>query len=539
VGSRAAALRRVLATPGLRRLELAFLGFGAAEYGVWVTVLVYAYQRGGTPTAATIAVVQLVPAAIVAPLAARLVDRRGGAVMIRIGYVAQAGAMGLTATSVVLGAPAVVVYAGAVLAASAVTMTRPAQAAVLPGLVDQPAELTAANVVSGWVESVSMLIGPALAGVMIDLGGPGASIGLFAVVVCGSAVLVGGLPDATRPQRTVVGSDAPRADPSLVRMLGREPGLAALIAILGLEFVAIGAVDVLVVVLALKVLALGASGAGYLAASFGAGAVLGGVVAVSLVGGRLVAALVGAALAWGAAFLALGAWPTVGGAFFLLAGAGACRTVLDVSGRAILQRGVPVDGLGRIFGVLEGVAMIGLAVGSISVPVLVAIGGAAAPLVGLGALLVVGVLAAASALTPLERGAPAVEVELALLRGSPIFGMLAPPVLEGLARALIARSVTPGEVVVREGDAGNHYYLVGDGDLAVSLGGREVGRLGPGDGFGELALLDGGIRKATVAARGSATIYALAREPFLEAVTRSHHARQAAERLVGEFKPDP
>src|SRR5206468_2924954 len=107
---------------------------------------------------------------------------------------------------------------------------------------------------------------------------------------------VGGLPDAARPQRTVVESDAPRADPSLMRMLGREPGLAALIGILGLEFVAIGAVDVLVVVLALKVLPLGASGAGYLAAAFGAGAVLGGVAAVSLVGGRLVTALVGAAL---------------------------------------------------------------------------------------------------------------------------------------------------------------------------------------------------------------------------------------------------
>ena len=368
MGSRTAALRRVLASPGLRRLEVAFLGFGAAEYGVWVTVLVYAYQRGGTATAATVAVVQLVPAAIVAPLAARLVDRRGGAAMIRIGYLAQAGAMGLTATALALGAPALVAYAGAVVAACAVTTTRPAQAALLPGLVDQPAELTAANVVCGWAESLSMLIGPALAGLMIDLGGPAASMALFAVLVSGSAVLVGALRDpSSRAISADAGSDGPRTEPSVLRIFGGEPGLPALTTVLGLEFVAVGAVDVLVVVLALKVLALGASGAGYLAAAFGAGAVLGGILAVGLVGGRMVAPLVGAGLVWGAAFLALGVWPTVGGAFLLLAGAGACRTVLDVSGRAILQRVAPVDRLGRIFGVLEGVAMTGLAVGSISV----------------------------------------------------------------------------------------------------------------------------------------------------------------------------
>lgn len=530
MGSRAAALRRVLARPGLRRLEIAFLGFGAAEYGVWVTVLVYAYQRGGTATAATIAVVQLVPAAIVAPLAARLVDSRGGAAMIRIGYLTQATAMGLTAVTLALGAPALVAYASAVVAACAVTTTRPAQAALLPGLVGEPAELTAANVVSGWVESLSMLIGPALAGLMIGLGGPGASMALFAVLVSGSAVLVGALRDPfPRASSADAGSDGPRREPSVLRIFGAEPGLAALTAVLGLEFVAVGAVDVLVVVLALKVLALGASGAGYLAAAFGAGAVLGGILAVRLVGGRLVAPLVGAGLAWGTAFLVLGVWPTAGGAFLLLAGAGACRTVLDVSGRAIIQRVAPVDRLGRIFGVLEGVAMTGLAVGSISVGVLVALGGDRAPLVVLGALLVVGILVAAAALAPLEQPTPRLELELALLRGSPLFAMLAPPVLERLAHALTRRAVARGEVVVREGDSGDRFYLVGEGDLAVSRGGREIGALGRGDGFGELALLDGGPRRATVTARLASTVYSLERGPFLAALTGSHHVGQAAD----------
>jgi CRP-like cAMP-binding protein len=110
--------------------------------------------------------------------------------------------------------------------------------------------------------------------------------------------------------------------------------------------------------------------------------------------------------------------------------------------------------------------------------------------------------------------------------------MLPAPVLEGLARALVRRVVPGDEVVVREGESGDRFYLVAAGRLAVSTGGARVGTLGPGDGFGEIALLRDGLRTATVTTCGPATLYALGRAPFLEAVTGSHHARRAAEELV-------
>src|SRR6202011_3143985 len=116
---------------------------------------------------AAIAVIQLIPAAVVAPWGAGLAERRGATVALRLGYVAQSLSVGACATAILLDAPAPIAYAGAVVAASAVTLTRPAQGALLPSLVDSPAELTAANVVSGWVESVSLLVGPALAGGLI------------------------------------------------------------------------------------------------------------------------------------------------------------------------------------------------------------------------------------------------------------------------------------------------------------------------------------------------------------------------------------
>ena len=190
---RFAVLRRALTSPRLRRVEAAFLGFGISEYGVWVVVLVFAYRRSGTTGAGVIAAVQLLPAAVVAPLTARLIEARGAAATLVAGYVAQAVSVGTTAALMLSGAPSPIVYAGAVIASCAVTLTRPAQSALLPAVVETPAQLTAANVVSGWVDNLSVLAGPFIASVVLVSAGPGWAMTVFAVVVAGSAVMVGPL----------------------------------------------------------------------------------------------------------------------------------------------------------------------------------------------------------------------------------------------------------------------------------------------------------------------------------------------------------
>jgi MFS family permease len=538
VGQRAAVLRRVAANPALRRVEAAFLGFSCAENGVWVSILVYAYERGGTTVAAAIAVIQLLPAAAAAPIASRLTDRRGGAAGLWVGYVAQALTIAATAALLLGGAPSVAAYAAAVLAASAVTFTRPAQAALLPTLVEDPRELTAANVVTGWLDSSSFLAGPAAAGILIAVDGPGLACALFAAWVGFSAVLVA--PLAARA-RTAPPTVAPPAEDHGMRpapvlsALRSEAGVTTLVGVVALQFVALGALDVLVVVLAIKVLALGPSGAGYLNAAFGAGGVAGGFFAMGVIRPhRLVPPLVLGGLGWGAAFLVLGAWPTAVGAFALLAAAGAGRTLLDVSGRTLLQRTVASYVRGRVFGVLEGASMLGLAVGSASVPALAYLGGPRAAVAGIGALLLLAAGATARTLTRLEVSAPAADTELALLRGSSIFGALAAPQLEELARSLVREHAAAGDIVIREGDRGDRFYLVGAGALTVSLDGLPRRELSPGDGFGEIALLRDGLRTATVTAREPTTLYALERPAFLSAVTGSPPARHAAEALMTE-----
>jgi MFS family permease len=233
---------------------------------------------------------------------------------------------------------------------------------------------------------------------------------------------------------------------------------------------------------------------------------------------------------WWLAFVVLGINPTTAAAFVLLVVAGAARTVLDVAGRTLLQRAARPHVLARIFGVLEGLSMAGLAVGSLLTPALVAAFGGRAAIVCLGCVLPIAAALTARRLLAIDRTATVPVVELGLLRSLPLFASLGAPQLEALARALVAVPSARGDCVIREGDPGDLFYVVADGELAVSAG-RTLQR---GDCFGEIALLRDVPRTATVTSATDVRLYSLAREPFLEAVTGHPAARAEAERIVSE-----
>jgi len=527
----------VFRNPELRRIELAFAGFNAAEWGVWIAMLVYAYEQGGATTAGVVAAAQLVPAGLFAPFASVLADRHAPGRVLALGYVAQALAMAATGVALLAGAPPLVAYALAAVAATCVTITRPTQSALVPALARTPDELTATNVVSGWIESVSMLAAPAAAGVLLAVASPGWVFVVLAGVAACSALLVACLRGPAPAH-----DGLPPVEEALAgfRVVAREPAARTVVGLLAGQFVAIGALDVLYVVLAMSVLDLGGSGAGYLNAAFGAGGVAGIAVTVALVGRkRLLPPLVLGILVWGAAFALLAAWPTTIGALLLLAAAGGGRSLLDVAGRTILQRTAPTDVLSRVFGVLEGLSMAGLAFGSLLTSALVALAGPRWAILGIGMLLPLAVLLSARRLVEIDRRAPVPVVEIALLRSLPLFAPLGAPELEGLAHGLAETRVPAGTAVVREGEPGDRFYVVAEGELDVHCAGRELRRLERGDGFGEIALLREVPRTATVTARTDARLYALGKASFLASVGSHPRATSEAERLVHERLPAP
>jgi MFS family permease len=278
-----------------------------------------------------------------------------------------------------------------------------------------------------------------------------------------------------------------------------------------------------------------AKAGGYLNVAYGVGGVLAGLAGIALVGRRRLApTILGSVILIGAA-LALTAFSTAAGAtVVLLAIVGGGRALCNLAGRTLLQRAVPAEVLGRVFGVAESIAMIGLAVGSALVPLLVACGGTVAAVLGTAAILPLVALVGGRGLFALDAAAHVPIVEIALLRSLRIFHALPAPALEGVARSVEPVGLAVGDVLIREGEHGDCFYAIADGQLEVTIGGAPVGTKIRGDGVGEIALLYDVPRTATVTAASPATLFALPREAFLAAVAGHAPTARAAIALADE-----
>jgi MFS family permease len=513
---RLGAFRALAGSGALRRVVAGYALFRLTEYSVWIAMLVYAYGRGGATLAGLVALAQLVPAAVLAPVFAALGDRRSPVVLLAGGYLAQAAAMGAAAVAIAGGMPGAA-YAAAVVASAAFTATRPAQSTLIPSLAGTPDQLTAANVVLSWVEAAAIAAAGSLTGVLLWLGGAAGVFGVCAALAAVAALLVARLrvpalaaPQEAAPVTAGLGASA--------RLAVRAPRLRLMLALLTAEMVVVGALDVLFVIVAVTVLGRPQAWAGYLNAAYGVGAILAATLGVLLVGRRLGGPITGSALLLSGALAALAAGPGLAGTVALLTVAGAGRALLDVATRSLLQRSVPAQSLGQVFGLLEGLTRAGLAIGSVLVPVLVHLGGSRLALAGVAAVLPVAAAAGGRALFTLDAQAPVPVVQIALVRSLPLFAELPAPAVEGLAAALIPAELPAGAFLIRQGEAGDAYYAIAAGQFDVVQDGRFVRRCGRGEGVGEIALLRDVPRTASVVAQTGGTVYRLAREPFLTAV---------------------
>ncbi|HJY31491.1 MAG TPA: MFS transporter [Actinomycetota bacterium] len=532
---RLGSFRTVLAERNLRRVELAFLGFNMTEFATWIAILVYAFERGGAAEMGAVSAILLVPSAVVAPLAAYAGDRFRRDRVLAVDYVVQGLALGATAATLYADAPAGLVYAAATIASISITFTRPAQNSLLPALTPTPGDLTAANVVSGVVEGMGKMLGPIIAGILLGTSGSAAVFAVFAVVTLCGALLVARLRvdvAAVTPEARIDAADVVHETLRGFETLRRasEPRLVVLLLSAGV--IVVGALDVLFVATAIDLLGIGAGGAGFLSAAFGAGAIMGATSTIMLVGRRrLTPSLAGGAVLFGAPIGLVAVAPSAVSAPVLFAAAGAGRSVGDVSGRTLLQRISPNDVLSRVFGVLEGLMMLALVVGSVGAAVLLEVSGVQTALVVVGAFLPIIILVSSGRLLSIDRSAEAPDAEiLGLLRAIPFFAPLPAPAMERVMADLIATEAAAGDLLIREGDPGDRFYVIVEGEVAITRRGEHVSEQGPGAYVGEIALLRDVPRTASVTAKTPLRLLALEREPFLLAVTGhpvSHEAARA------------
>ena len=530
-GGRLRAFRSLAGNRPLVRILAGYALFVLIEYSAWIAMLVYAFSRGGATTAGLVAVAQLVPAALLAPVTAAIADRRSPVVLLAGGYLAQAAGLAAAAAAIFAGLP-VVAYASVVLACVALTTTRPAQAALIPSVAVTADELTAANVVVSWLESAGLLTSGLLAGVLISLAGVGSVFAACAVLAVAAAVL------AARVRVTALGpgrevAPAVLADVAQGLLLAvRRPRLRVMLALLTAAAVVAGALDLLFVILAIGVLGRSEAWVGYLNSAYGVGAVLAATVSAVLIGRRLGAPILGAALLLSGVLAVLGSGADLAGTVALLAVAGAASTLQDVALRTLLQRSVPPHLIGRVFGVLEGLTMAGYALGALLVPLLVHLGGNRLALIGAAVVLPLAAALGGRALFALDAEVPVPVVEIALLRSLPLFAELPAPAIEGLAAALTPVHLTAGTVLMRQGDPGDAYYAVASGELDAAQDGHFLRRCGRGEGVGEIALLRAIPRTATVTAQTAATVYRLDPEVFLTEVLGHAPTRRRAEDIA-------
>ena len=498
----------------VRRAELAWGASVSAEWAHFVALGVFAYDHGGTTAVGIAGVVRLLPAAVIAPFAASLGDRFRRERFLLGVVLLGAAALVVSAVGAVLDDP-IVVFAAAAAVGVCSTLFRPALAALLPSLARTAKELIAANGATSTIESLATLLGPLGAGVLVVFADVGTVFAAGAVALLASAALLARVSVPGRVPARVGGAGVEVWQG--FKAIAEAPCARLLVGLIASQTFVRGCLNVLIVVTAYQVLDAGASEVGYLTAALGAGGLVGALGAVSLRGERLASPFAWALVFWGVPIMLIALLPDSVAVIGLLAVIGAANSVVDVSGFTLLQRTVPDAVLTRVLGVTWGLAMGAVAVGSLVAPAVLALLGLRPTFVVVGAILPVLVLVSRSRFVEIDSEvAPAAE--LALIDGVAVFAPLSLVAKERIASHLIQVDVAAGDTVIRAGEIGDRFYIVGNGRLMIDVGSRSV-PAGPGDFFGEIALVRDVPRTATVWAEIDTRLYALERDDFLAAVT--------------------
>jgi MFS family permease len=524
---------------GLLGISTALIWF--ATWCFTIALGVYGFDAHGAAGVGIVALVRFLPAALVSPLVGLLIDRYPRRSVMLGSALASTTVLAGAAAAAALGAPTDVVFAFPAFFAVAICGYGPAHAALTPTLVNTPRELSAANVSHSVMENVGTLAAALVAGFLLNRTSPAFVIGVAAAAALLVCLLLPIVSKDHRPEYVLEEDEVAGAFREVTRgarALFFHPALRLSSATMVLLFFFEGFIEVMVVVVALEMLHLAEGAVGFLNATIGVGAVLGAVgLAMLFDRGRLVPAIAGGSLVIGAATVLPGVAPHPATAYAGMLAIGFGFVFAEVATKTLMQRLGSDETFGRVIGAFESARQTALALGSVGAVLLVELLHAEGALIAVGIFVPLFVTLCWTRLRAHEIGAPVEEERYRLLRRSSIFSPLPLATLERLSHDLQPVEVPAGEDVIVQGELGDRFFLICDGQVEVFEDGIFRRNEGAGECFGEIALLHDVPRTATVRTTEDTRLLALDRDRFLFAVTGHRRSRQLAHRVSDERWP--
>ena len=512
-----------------RDFRLMVVAYVVDALGGWaysVVLAVYVWDRThSTQWLAAMASAGWLTSLLVGGYAGVLADRYERTRLMIVSALANAAVMCVMAVVVGTNGPLVLLLTLRVVSAAAGSPYRPASGALTPEIVGEK-DLAAANGLFSTLESLVVVLGPAAGGLLLLTGKPVTGVIVNAVSFVAAAAIVARL----RVRATgdaAPGENAFRQWLVGIKALGRERVALVLVLFCGLDSAVYGASTVIYVPLS-EHLGTGANGYSYLLA----GAALGGVVAAGLANklgssSRLAPVILGSIVLQALPYAVTATVHTPVLAFILQVVSGAGMIIVDVLAYTALQRDLPREVLGRVLGVFDAIVLGFIVAASFAGAALLTSTGLHTTLLVIGFAFPLLALVGLPALRKADRASAAAVARLAprvrLLGALDLFTGASNSVLERLAAAAVEQESAAGTVIIREGDEADALWILVTGTLAIEATGPdgasiELPDVGAPSYVGELGLLHGRPRSATVTTKEESTLLRIDGKEFLNAL---------------------